>query len=85
MLALAASAQKEYRGLIKQHIYADYKKMYKQPEDSATGRMVWIHGAVGRHCYPRASEAYGQREPAGQSYILRTIRCAYPLETGKNV
>lgn len=35
MLALAASAQKEYRGLIKQHIYADYKKMYKQPEGGA--------------------------------------------------
>ena len=35
MLALAASAQKEYRGLIKQHIYVDYKKMYKQPEGGA--------------------------------------------------
>ena len=28
-------ASKEYRRLIKQHIYADYKKMYKQPEGGA--------------------------------------------------
>ena len=28
-------ASKEYWGLIKQHIYADYKKMYKQPEGGA--------------------------------------------------
>ena len=31
----AATASKTYRELIKQHVYADYKKMYKQPEGGA--------------------------------------------------
>lgn len=31
----AATASKVYRELIKQHVYADYKKMYKQPEGGA--------------------------------------------------
>ena len=36
-LALMSQAvsQKDYRKLIKQHIYADYKQMYRQPEDGA--------------------------------------------------
>ena len=34
LMSLAAS-QKDYRQLIKQHIYADYKQMYRQPEGGA--------------------------------------------------
>ena len=30
-----AASQKDYRKLIKQHIYADYKQMYRQPEGGA--------------------------------------------------
>ena len=29
---------KNYRKLIKQHIYADYKQMYKKPESDAAPR-----------------------------------------------
>ena len=59
-LSLHAASQKEYRKLIRQHIYADYKQMYRLPEqpsaeakEGAAGALVYPYLTPGSKQYAR--------------------------------